>query len=248
MSQGKSKTPKKPLPLADRALPAPRSRNLVWRVIQTAVQVVFLFWLRFRCQNKHRLKEVDGALLLINHQSMLDPMLVGVALNRPVSFLARDSLFRIPVIGWVLRNAYVMPINRDSASTASVREMVRRLKHGFLVGIFPEGTRTHDGEVGKIKPGFVAVTKRAGVPVIPVGIAGAGKALPRNALFLWPYKVTLYYGDPIPAEEVTALSQRGREAEFSALIHKRLKECQEAAEQMQRRKSKTTQLETGQHQ
>jgi 1-acyl-sn-glycerol-3-phosphate acyltransferase len=174
-----------------------------------------------------------GALLLINHQSFLDPLLVGLPLRRPVSFLARDSLFRVPVVGWILRNTYVMPINREAASTSSLREGIRRLNHGFYVGIFPEGTRSDTGEVGALKPGFLALMRRSKVPVHPVGIAGAFQALPRGARFLHPVRVRVVFGEAFTAEELAADGPEG-EAELLARIRHRIASCQQAAEEWRR--------------
>ena len=66
-----------------------------------------------------------------------------------MTFLARDTLFPVPFVGWVLRNTYVMPIRRDAATTETLRESIRRVEHGFYVGIFPEGTRSQDGSIGE---------------------------------------------------------------------------------------------------
>jgi 1-acyl-sn-glycerol-3-phosphate acyltransferase len=189
-------------------LPDPLSRNLHWRSFQLFCQVVFCVWLRFRARGMEKLPTPGGALLLVNHQSYLDPLLVGLHLTRPVSFLARDSLFRVPVVGWMLRNTYVMPINREAASTSSLREAIRRLEHGFYVGIFPEGTRSVTGEVGELKPGFLALMRRADVPIYPVGIAGAYQALPKGAWFLRPGKVRVVYGDAFTREELSRASRK----------------------------------------
>lgn len=172
---------------------------------------VFGLWLRMRTRGIEHLPKEGGALLLINHQSYLDPLLVGMPLQRPISYLARDSLFRVPVIGLVLKNTYVMPINRESASTASLREAIRRLQHGFYVGIFPEGTRTVDGTVGPFKPGFLALLRRADVPVIPVGVAGAYEAMPRGTPFLWPGKVRVVFGEALPREKLAAFPKSDEE-------------------------------------
>ena len=166
---------------------------------------------------------------MINHQSYLDPLLVGLPLQRPISYLARDSLFQAPVVGWILRNTYVMPINRESASTASLREAIRRLKHGFLVGIFPEGTRTETGEIGELKPGFLALMRRADVPVYPVGIAGAFQAFPLGAWFLRPATVRVVFGEAFTAEELSRFGS-GQEAELLAFSRERMLACQQAAE------------------
>jgi 1-acyl-sn-glycerol-3-phosphate acyltransferase len=210
-------------------LPNPLARNAHWRVLQVTLQIVFCFWLRYRARGMERLPSEGGALLLVNHQSFLDPLLVGLPLRRPVSFLARDSLFRVPVVGWILRNTYVMPINREAASTSSLREAIRRLNHGFLVGIFPEGTRSENGEVGALKPGFLALMRRSQVPVYPVGIAGAYEALPRGARFLYPGRVRVVFGEAFTAEELVADGPED-EAALLTRIRVRIAACQQAAE------------------
>lgn len=210
--------------ISSETLPNPTSRNWVWRIIQLHCYLFFKLWFRFDVQGKENLPE-QGALLLSNHQSFLDPLLIGVLLNRPVSFLARDSLFRVPIVGWILRNTYVMSIRREAAGTESLRKSIARLEHGFYVGLFPEGTRTRDGSVGKVKPGFIAMVRRAQVPIVPVGIAGAYAAMPRNSRWIRPVKIHLVYGEPITTEEVTELAQKGKEDEFTQLIQQRLIDC-----------------------
>ena len=151
-------------------------------------------------------------------------------MNRPVSWLARDSLFTIPVIGWLLRKTYVMPINRESAGTESIREAVRRMKHGFIVGIFPEGTRTYDGSIGDFKPGFVALVRRGKVPVYPVAIAGANLAMPRKAWFIRPRRIRVVIGDPFSPEELEELTKRGQESALVAAAREKVAACYEEAE------------------
>lgn len=212
-------------------LPDPLGRNWVWRTIQITLQNVFIFWLRYRVRGLEHIPQRGGALLLINHQSFLDPLLTACSFHRPVSYIARDNLFRVPVIGWILRNTYVFPIRRESAGADTIRESVRRLEHGFLVGIFPEGTRTSDGKLGEIKPGFVALVRRSKVPIIPVGIAGAFEAFPRGTLFVWPGTIRVVIGAPLNQDEVKQLSERGREQDFVALVTQRIGQClQEATE------------------
>lgn len=192
-------------------LPSPTRRNWTWRSIQWVCQLTFAALLRFRQRGREQLPS-GGALLLSNHQSFLDPLLIGVALDRPVSYLARDSLFSVPIVGTVLRKTYVMPIRRDAAG--SVREPIKRLKHGFYVGVFPEGTRTEDGSVGDFKPGFIALVRRSGVPIVPVGIAGAFESYPRTKRFPRPGRIRVVYGEPISIEEAAELASKGREHEL----------------------------------
>lgn len=210
-------------------LAAPLSPNIHWRFYRFLLRLIFYTWLRYRARGFERLPSQGGALLLINHQSYLDPFLTGLPIERPVSYLARDSLFRIPVIRWILRHTYVMPINREAASTASLREAIRRLEHGFYVGIFPEGTRTSTGEIGPLKPGFLALMRRAKVPVYPVGIAGAFQALPRGSCFLRPVKVRVVFGEALSPDELAQFG-KDRDEELLEFIRGRMLECQRAAE------------------
>lgn len=215
-------------PEIDPALGSPHHRNAVWRIVQFFCRILFYTWFGFRTRGMERLP-AGGGLILSNHQSFLDPLLVGVYLNRPISFLAREDLFKAPVVGWILARTYVMPLNR-AASTTGLRETIRRMKLGFLVGVFPEGTRTPDGVVREVKPGFTALLRRSDLPIIPVGIAGAHRAFGLGHRIPKPYRIRLVYGEPIPPEIVAELKGRGREDELVALVHKRIVECQMEAE------------------
>lgn len=211
-------------------LPHPTRRNWVWCVLQwMLLAIAHPFW-GVKIRGREKLP-AGGGLLLLNHQSFLDPIIFAMNLKRPVSYLARDSLFKVPIVGWILRKTYAMPISREAASTVSIREATRRMQHGFLVGIFPEGTRTADGKVGEFKPGFVALVRRGKVPVVPVGIAGTFQAYPRTAKIPRPGpRICLVIGDPITGDELQQLTQRGAEESLIATAHERVLACQREAE------------------
>lgn len=209
--------------------PDPRRRNWVWKSIQAVLGTLFILWFRLRSRGREHLPD-GGALLVINHQSFLDPLLVGAPLRRPVSYLARDSLFRVPVIGWILRNTYVMPIRREAAGTESIRKSIERLNQGYYVGIFPEGTRSLDGKLQAIKPGFISLLRRTDVPLIPVGIAGAHRAYPKGAHWIRPYPIHVIYGEPISRETLNRYFDEGRDRELVELVQARMRACLTAAE------------------
>jgi 1-acyl-sn-glycerol-3-phosphate acyltransferase len=211
------------------ALPDPIHPNWVWRTIRFTLRIVFGLWMKYRARGYERLPD-GGALFLINHQSFLDPLLVGLPLQRPVSFLARDNLFKVPIVGWIIRNTYVMPIRRDAASTDALREAGKRIEHGLYVGIFPEGTRSSDGELGQLKPGFIALVRRCKSPVVPIGIAGANEVMPRGAIFPRPRRVHVVFGEAIAWEDLEPLCRKGREADLVALASGRIKAAHAEAE------------------
>ena len=217
-------------PLEEQTLPHPARRNWYWLIFQFLMRILFAVMFRFRTKGLENVPETGGGLMLINHQSSLDPFLAGLALNRPISYVARDTLFPLPFIGWVLRRTYVVPINREAASSRVIKAMIRRMEHGFLVGMFPEGTRSHDGRVGTFKPGFIAMIRRCPVPIYPVGIAGAHDALPRGVLIPRFRRVRVVYGRPLTPEEIRPYLEHGREDELVALVRERIINCQEAAE------------------
>ncbi len=217
-----------PIPVVRLPLPHPLQSNWVWFTLQQICQLMFTIWFRFRAHGIENLPP-GGALLLINHQSFLDPLMVGLPLRRPVSYLARENLFRVPVVGWLLKRTYVMPISRESAGTESLRESLRRMEHGFLVGIFPEGTRSLDGGLRELKPGFVALIRRVNVPVIPVAVAGAYEAFPRGAWFPRPSKIRVVYGLPLDSARLAELSQKGREAELVDWSRSSIQTCLDTA-------------------
>ncbi|MGE3314829.1 MAG: lysophospholipid acyltransferase family protein [Planctomycetaceae bacterium] len=216
--------------LAAPARPAKLRRSPHWYCAQLLAKPLFSLWFRFRAKGVEKIPAESGALLLINHLSFLDPMLVGLPIPRAVSYLARDSLFRVPFVGWWLSKTHVIPINRESAGTASIRAAVDRLRQGAIVGIFPEGTRSADGRLGELKPGFLALVRRAKVPVFPVGVAGSALAMPRGAWFVRPRHCCVVFGDAITPDTVESYSGREREDELIALVRDRMSQALNEAE------------------
>lgn len=168
-----------------------------------------------------------GALVLSNHQSHLDPVLVGSACNRRLNYLARDSLFGFAPFRWLIRSLDAIPIDREGLGLSGLKETLRRLRRGELVLMFPEGTRTRDGEVASLKPGFCALAKRAGVPLVPVAIDGAFAAWPRGRALPLPAAICVQFGPPIWPDESKGLTDE----ELIALIERRLRAAHAAARQ-----------------
>ena len=205
-------------------------RNITWIVFQWILQGLFALWLRYQSRGKEHLPADEGGLLLSNHQSFLDPLLICLPLKRPVSFMARDSLFRIPILGSFMRYQFVIPISRRAASSKSFRVAIQNIEQRNFVGIFPEGTRTIGGSVQRFKPGLLALLKRTECTIYPIGIAGAIRALPRGAYFLRPQPVRVVYGEPITKTEIKHFFDRDAEKELLELTRQRVAQCQQEAE------------------
>jgi 1-acyl-sn-glycerol-3-phosphate acyltransferase len=147
-----------------------------------------------------------------------------------MNYLARDTLFRVPGLKQLIAFLDAIAIDREGGGLAGLKETLRRLKAGELVLIFPEGTRTSDGELAPLKPGFLAVARRSRVPLVPVGIDGAYQAWPRSARLPKLGRLAVVIGPPLTAEEVAQMPDEGLLAE----LKRRMLACHAAAHQMRR--------------
>lgn len=133
-------------------------------------------------------------ILASTHQSFLDPMMLGVAAQRPLVFMARRTLFRHPIFSALIRNLFATPVPRDTLSPDTLRRAVKVLTQGWPLVIFPEGTRTADGAMGPLRRGVSLLAARAGVPVIPARVTGAFQVWPRQKKFPFPGPITVAFG------------------------------------------------------
>ncbi len=140
-----------------------------------------------------------GAILAGNHVSHLDPVLLWCSMRRPAHFVAKIELWDIKPLGWFLDRVWAFPVRRGTADREMITTASNLLSGGELVGMFPEGTRSHDGgdELGEAHGGVAFLALRTGVPVVPVGIAGTDRAFPRGAKYPRLSPVTIRYGEPV---------------------------------------------------
>lgn len=146
-------------------------------------------------------------LVVVNHQSFLDPVIVADVLPRQLTFLARASLFKNPVFGSLIRNLNAVPLKDDGSDTAAIRIALEQLKLGRCVLIFPEGRRTPDGAMRPFKRGVWLLLSRARCDVLPIGLDGAFNAFPRNQTLpnLWGQRLAIRVGAPVGHAELSAL-------------------------------------------
>ncbi len=159
---------------------------------------------------KDRLIDEGGALVVCNHVSFLDPPLVGIAHDNGVFFLARKTLFK-GFTAWLYPRWNSVPIDQENPDMSSLKNIIKLLKSGERVVMFPEGERSWDGKMLEAKAGVGLIISKAKVPVLPVRLFGAHEALPRGASFWKRKQVTLVVGEPIEFTE-KELKAKGRDA------------------------------------
>lgn len=152
-----------------------------------------------RVYHRDRMPMTGGVLVVANHQSFLDPILAAVGMPRPFHPMARETLFRVAPFRWLIRSLNAFPVRRASADLGAIREAMRRLGQGATVLVFPEGTRTRDGSIGRLQAGPVMIARRAGVPIVPMVIDGAFESWPRTSPLPRPHRIRVACGRPVPA-------------------------------------------------
>jgi 1-acyl-sn-glycerol-3-phosphate acyltransferase len=167
-------------------------------------RAVFAVYFRWRVFNPERVPQTGGVILAANHASFLDPPMVGAGLRRPISYLARESLFRFPGIGALLRSWNAVPVDREGGGAAGLKAILDRLLAGGGVILFPEGTRTRDGQLQPARSGIGLVVAKSGAPVVPVRTFGTFEAYGRNQRLPRPKKIAVKYGEPMRFERLRA--------------------------------------------
>ena len=150
-----------------------------------------------RVYGQENIIEHGPALLAMNHQSFLDPPFAGISCRREIHYLARKTLFDIPVIGPILRRINVIGVDREGSDVAALKAVIRVLRDGGCTVVFPEGTRTRDGNLQPAKPGAGFIIAKTLAPVVPMRIFGAFDAYPRGAKIPRMTPVTIVAGEPI---------------------------------------------------
>jgi 1-acyl-sn-glycerol-3-phosphate acyltransferase len=176
--------------------------------------------MRWRATGQGNVPLTGAALLVANHASFLDVVFLGIPLRRPLNYMARSTLF-VSILGWFIRSVGAFPIQREGMGASGMKETLRRLRAGGIVTLFPEGTRSHDGRLGKLKPGIAVLVQRVGVPVVPAGLAGMFEIWPRSRMFPVPHPIRIHYGRPIYPNELAGLETEA----ITALIRDRIEEC-----------------------
>jgi len=156
-----------------------------------------IFW-RMEVIGTENVPERGGVIIASNHVSYLDPIVLGASTKRKIHFIAKKEAFNNVFGSIFLKNLNAFPVDRNKIDLPAFKKTISILKGGGILGIFPEGTRSVNGELQELKLGVVKIAMKAGVPTVPVGIVGTHKIYPHGKTFpvLFKNKITVYFGAP----------------------------------------------------
>jgi 1-acyl-sn-glycerol-3-phosphate acyltransferase len=185
-----------------------------WSVVSPMLHVYF----RGRIYGASQVPRQGPLIVVSNHASDFDPPLLSNCVGRPVSFMAKEELFRVPVLSSAIRLYGAYPVKRGSADRSAIRAAIAQLEQGWAVGIFLQGTRTPDARIPAPKLGAAMIAAKTQVPLLPVSLWGTQAILPKGGKFPRPVPVTVRIGHPIDPPrsgdrtELEAVTQQCTEA------------------------------------
>ncbi|RMD45252.1 MAG: 1-acyl-sn-glycerol-3-phosphate acyltransferase [Aquificota bacterium] len=163
------------------------------------IRPFFVKLLRIKVSGVENIPLQGGCILAANHRSNLDPFVLNSISPRPIFFMAKEELFKIPVLGWIIRKAGAIPVKRNKRDIKALKLASEALKEGFCVGIFPEGHRARPKEFRKPQSGVGLLVFKNKVPVVPIRIEGTDDVFPVGSKFpkLFKYDIEVKIGKPI---------------------------------------------------
>jgi 1-acyl-sn-glycerol-3-phosphate acyltransferase len=172
-------------------------RTLVYWLCHLGAKLYTKTWHRLSVQGLENIPRAGAAVIASNHQSHVDILIYGGCVPRHVSFVARDTLADQKWLAYVMRQCGAVLVKRGQSDRKALRAMADHLAAGDLMAIFPEGTRTDDGNLREFKGGALLAARLAKVPLIPAGISGGFQAFPRGVAIPRPRKIRVRFGPPI---------------------------------------------------
>ncbi|WP_405380094.1 lysophospholipid acyltransferase family protein [Phascolarctobacterium sp.] len=166
---------------------------MIYAIAKFILRFLFNIFLRLRVEGAENIPK-DGPLVIAsNHLSLLDPPVIGTAATRKVHFMAKQELF-VPILGDLYRILGAFPVRRGGADRAAIKHGIEILQSGQVLAIFPEGTRSKTGKLGKAEPGALMMASKAQATITPCCVIGTDY---KRQGRIWP-KVTVRFGKPIP--------------------------------------------------
>lgn len=181
--------------------------GLIWYEFVSLMLCAFCWvFFRLRLFGRENIPKEGPFIVASNHQSYLDPALIGAPVKRPMRYLARDSLFKNRFFAAAIASIRAMPLKQGQSDLSTLRTVIKMLKAGDGVCLFPEGTRTEDGRIQPFKPGLGLLCRRGKAPIIPTVIDGAFEAWPKEQKIFSFGSVWVQFGKPITLEQAKEMT------------------------------------------
>ena len=187
---------------------APFWRGAAWQTLQIAAWYVLWLFFRGRAWGQNNIPDTGPVLMLANHQSFLDPILMGYGCGKRHFYsLGRSTLYDTKLTAFMGKLTNSIPVEQGAGDVTAMKKCIDVLKDGQGLAMFPEGARTPDHQVHPFQTGAMLIIKRAKPRVVPVAVEGPFQAWPRSAKRprLWGQKVGIMYGEPVDAETLIAM-------------------------------------------
>jgi 1-acyl-sn-glycerol-3-phosphate acyltransferase len=184
--------------------------GLFYRLLRGTVRALARALFRLRTVGMERLDALGPAVLVANHVSWLDPIIIPVVLPRKPAVLAMEELWRMPVVSWVMRTygPLAIPLRRGAVDTTALRRALDALRQGRWLIVFPEGGIPQAGEVRRFHRGAAMLAAKANAPIVPIALTGTADALPLGRVLPALKAITVYFGEPftVPSGDREALA------------------------------------------
>jgi len=167
---------------------------LKWSLVSPLLHTYF----RGKIHNAEKVPQQGPFIIVSNHASYFDPVVLASAVGRPVAYMAKEELFRVPVLRELIRLYGAYPVNRSIADRQAIKAAISALEKGWAIGIFLEGTRTSNGKIREPKLGAALIAALAEVPLLPVSLWGTENILNKGLSFPRMVPLTIRIGDIIP--------------------------------------------------
>jgi 1-acyl-sn-glycerol-3-phosphate acyltransferase len=208
---------------------------MLYAILKPLTVIVMRLLFRLESRGAEHVPRQGAVLLVSNHSSHLDSPVVGGAAPRPLSFLAKEELFRIPLFGALIRGLNARPLRRDGADPTALRAALRLLGEGRALLVFPEGTRGEEGILRPPKAGAGMLAVLSGAPVVPVYVSGSGHAWPRSRRLPRPgRKIVVRFGPPVTFERAEGRERKERYEAASRAMMDAIRRLKESGEPVRR--------------
>ena len=174
---------------------------MFYKIMKNLCMFIFRIWFHIQYVGSENIPNGGGYILICNHISNIDPILLAGNVKEPICYMGKAELFRNPVLGFIFRHVNAFPVERGKGDTSAIDTSVKIISDRKILGIFPEGTRSKDGKPLRPKSGAALIAKMTGADVLPCGIVYENKKKFRS-------KVTVSFGEVIPFENLGFTSEQ----------------------------------------